>query len=446
LVSASLPKRRRVDKEEVDELDDDESIIYERWRYSDEKNEYLDEGVTQYQYDHLQLAHQEGRPAPGAEWTNAFPDTFRVGAEMDVKIVKVQDDYALCRPVDHPHLKGLLTTREMDEDAVWKAYQAVQVDTIYKASVLKLILPHRVLFSLRRVRRLLRDDFQPFTVALFNVPYDVSEQQIQQVLEQGNNGGKVLYVNFTTTSVYESSDGLTIREPVMVTFLHEADARAAMTKWNRTKMPFVMGYDDDDIDENGQKVPFILSHRLRLKKAHRQSYREETQEYLDDRLAVKTKRWDETARDRYDRHLYDEEVAAILPYHVMDLQMEQLHYLWGHTDTLPDYTVKNCPRPASSSSSSSAPQQQAEQLDPEGGQNRNHSGSSSSSSSSSRPGIAYRAQPPSRDETTNVNNTTTSSNNNNRTNNNHNGSSSSSSSASSSSSSEPSKPIQYFKY
>jgi hypothetical protein len=268
------------------------------------------------------------------------------------------------------------------------------------------------------------------------------------VLEQeGTNGGKVLYVDFTTTSVYESSDGLTIREPVMVTFLHEADARAAMTKWNRTKMPFIMGYDDDDIDENGQKAPFILSYRVRLKKAHRQSYREETQEYLDHRLAVKTKRWDETARDRYDRHLYDEEVAAILPYHVMDLQMEQCHYLWGHTDTLPDYTVKNCPRPASSSSSSSisspsAPQQQQQQqqqhLDPEDGQNRHHSGSSSSSSSSSssRPGIAYRAQPPSRDETrTNINND----HNNDHTNsNNKNGSSSSSS--------QPAKPIQYFKY
>jgi hypothetical protein len=39
LVSAILPKRRKVEEEEVDELND-ESIYYNRWWYSDEKNEY----------------------------------------------------------------------------------------------------------------------------------------------------------------------------------------------------------------------------------------------------------------------------------------------------------------------------------------------------------------------------------------------------------------------
>jgi hypothetical protein len=367
-VSATTPKWTKLVDEDVDDL----SIYFDKWRYEDETDEYLDDGkdeylggVTQYQYDQMQLAMEEGRRPPGTEWMpdqHEFPDTYRIGAELDVRIVKVKDDMALCRPVDHPHIKGMIPVHEMDEDGVWKAHDAVSIDYTYRASIMKLLLPRRVIFSLRRVRRVVRDDYLPCTIALFNVPYDLTEEQIQQVLEE-DGGKKVLYVDFSTTSVYEiphftmgpkhgQDDGrvdmLTIREPVMVTFLHEADAIAAMTKWNRTKMTFRLSYND----ENGQ--PITGSHRIHLRRAYRQTYRQETQEYLDRRLLTKLKTWDETGRDRYDRNWYEKEVKAIIPNHVMELEMEQYRYLLGYTDALPEYTVKNRPRPPTATSSAAS--------------------------------------------------------------------------------------------
>jgi hypothetical protein len=98
------------------------------------------------------------------------------GSEMDVKIVKVTKDYALCRPLAIPEAKGKINKEEMDEyGEVWDATTYVSPNMIYTASVRRIQPPDRLIFSLRRVRRVLRDDFQPFTIAIFGLPADFYE-------------------------------------------------------------------------------------------------------------------------------------------------------------------------------------------------------------------------------------------------------------------------------
>jgi RNA recognition motif. (a.k.a. RRM, RBD, or RNP domain) len=319
---------------------------------------------------------QEKAEAEELLFAQYFPDGVRPGAEMDVRIVRVHRDYALCRPVDFPHLRGKISKNEMRETMSSSYYDAddneidateyspVKVGTILRAQVKHQEPPDRLELSLRRVRRVLIDEFQPFTIAIFGLPdlhdnYDDQEEVEYQLELLMRESGPVEEVDFISSASKR-------KEPIaFVTFLHKEHALAAMRKWNRTRMRFtvnVEGDDDEDDDEddkahvqpsssNGTETDddddeHHLYYRVRCQKANRQSYRDLLQDFLDARLADKIERWDEPYSVRRCRERAEEMLAEQLPWYPIDKKYNEDY--WEDTmaetrSTAYQYSVKNEP-------------------------------------------------------------------------------------------------------
>jgi hypothetical protein len=266
-----------------------------------------------------------------ADVPHIFPsNSFKRGAEMDVKIIKAERDYALCRPLDYPAIKGIIYRHEMDEEiAVADAtgYFSTSKKMIYKASIVELMTPDKVIFSLRRVRRLVRDDFQPFTIVIFDLPYELGEEDLHKLLEESTDGGKVLEIRLSYG--YRGN----LREPSFVTFLKREHAMKAMRKWNWTAMPV--------LDVGGAETEY---YRVRCKKATQQVYRDQVQEHFDKELQDRIKKWDWTVDDLRNQYAANEILYAAIPWHIADQHSKEMYDRIGMNETHYQYSVKNDPR------------------------------------------------------------------------------------------------------
>jgi hypothetical protein len=271
------------------------------------------------------------RRAEGAEVEKHFPKGVLLDAEMDVRVVRVHDEYSLVRPVDYPRLKGKLNNVEMSELADEnRATGLVALNDVYRASVLHLKPPDKVIFSLRRVRRVLRDDFQPYTIVLFNVPAEMNDSDVRRLME---DHGKIL--DITMSPFHEEEPDI----PVRVTFLHQDDGMAAIKKWNKAAMPVVV--EDDDGKER------TIYRRVRCKKSHKQKYREQIQNFLDYRLQQNIIEWDKTPGERRYEERLALEMQEIIPWYYIDRETQrQTDWMFKGYDAFPEYTVKNNARKA----------------------------------------------------------------------------------------------------
>jgi hypothetical protein len=261
-----------------------------------------------------------------------FPDTFRKGVEMDVRVMRVVNpDYVLVRPIQYPRIKGKISNAEISElEEGYNATAMIAENDVYTAVVTALRPPDKAIFSLRRVRRVLRDDFQPFTVAFFNVHPEMSEHQLKNLLEEEH--GKVLDVDNKNNEFDDFPD-----RPIFVVFLHQADGMAAIKKWNKTPMPC-------SVDEEDGKT---LYRRVRCKKSHHQTHREKLQNYLDFQLRERNAEWDETPSDRRAKERAMESLYDIIPWYYIDQETERQTSWMGRRYLLyPEYTVKNNARKA----------------------------------------------------------------------------------------------------
>jgi hypothetical protein len=304
-------KMSRGDNEDDDDEEDDEEDEVE------EKDEY------EYGDEHLIM--EPPKPQRQQEHSD-LPEGLREGDEIDVRIVKVAEPYALCRPLDFSHIKGKISVTEMDEhDSAYDARMWVKENMIYRASVIRMMPPDRLLLSLKRVRRVLTDEFQPFTIILFNVPYDLEEHDLEKLMSMN---GLVLHVTLSSHSPSIEQDHL--RSFVFVTFLQKQDALAAIRKWNVTKMPVTLGNE-------------TYHYRVRAKMSHTQTYRQELQNALDEALYTKIARWSESSLDRRARIRADRDLRSIIPWYCIDRDHQEMydHMGWSQGMT---YSVKNNPR------------------------------------------------------------------------------------------------------
>jgi hypothetical protein len=267
----------------------------------------------------------ESKEEIAIETEHIFPDTFCTGAEMDVKIIKVEHEYALCRPLDQLKIKGKISKEEMDEFVrVSDATMYVTAQKVYKASIMHLIPPDKVIFSLRRVRRIMRDDFQPFTIVIFDLPYELYEHELVKLMEE--TGGKVMDVRLNFQ--YQGD----LREPSYVTFLKMADAVAAMRKWNTTKIPVTIDGDA------------TYHYRVRCMKANDQVYRKKVEERLNKELEDRIEKWDWTAEDFRNEQAVNRELMRIIPAYIADMESKEMFDAMGMSETYHQYSVKNDPR------------------------------------------------------------------------------------------------------
>lgn len=248
-----------------------------------------------------------------------IPKSVSIGVEIDVRIVKTTTDYALCRPLYFPRIKGIIPNTEVDElEGLLDASSCIDVNMIYKASVMRLIPPDKLTFSLRRVRRILRDDFHPFTIVCFDLPYDLQLAELKELMEE--DGGEVVGIDLSYKFHAEEDSEIETRGPSFVTFLNKEGAMAAVRKWNTTKMPAKFGKE-------------IHYYTVRCMKSARQDYRERLQERLDYQLKEKIEKWESLGRSKYE---YES------PYYMGSVH--QYLYDWDKIRTLDMLTIKNNPR------------------------------------------------------------------------------------------------------
>jgi hypothetical protein len=299
---------------------------YRRYR-SQEDNDNDGEDSEYYRYDQFggADAEQEEQQQQQQQQPTEIPIGLRDGDELDVRIVKVEEKYALCRPIDYPKLKGKISIAEMDEFeiAAVDARFYVRANTVYRASVLHMVPPDKMLLSLKRVRRVLKDDFQPFTICLFNVPYDLDTDDIKNLMT-----GVVLDVSLSAHCPLERDH---LRSYAFVTFLHQTDAMAAIRQWNINKMPLVLGNE-------------TYHYRIRAKRAHTQRYRQELQDRLDEKMYEKLELWTETPDGRRARQMAERDLRDMLPYYYADRDHQQLYDHMGFSEGMA-YSIKNNPRP-----------------------------------------------------------------------------------------------------
>jgi RNA recognition motif. (a.k.a. RRM, RBD, or RNP domain) len=322
--------KRRIPPFANDDDDDDDPFA----RYG-ERSEQDDDG-----HDAAKFSSEEE-----AAYMRILGEHVCEGAEMDVRIVKITRDYALCRPLHLPDAKGKIGKEEMseydDEGSVDDAtkYHKIAPVMVVRTQVKHVQPPDRLILSLRRVRRVLVDDYQPFRIVLFGLPDAFCEERLEALMRES---GPVESIDTTSFR----------RDPIVfVTFLHKADALAAMRKWNRTKMHCVVGWPwEPRLDGQGKVVeeeePIKEEdlYRVRCRKSVRQDYRETLQNFLDVRLDEKIARWDETPYERKCRAEADVFLGQLIPYYHFDqMYNEDIFDDIAETSSAYKYSVKNEP-------------------------------------------------------------------------------------------------------
>jgi hypothetical protein len=216
---------------------------------------------------------------------------------------------------------------------------------------------------LRRVRRVLADDYQPFTIVIFGLPDNIDVEHLTEVMRESGDG-PVEDVKFLPTRDKVGRRRRN-RSVAFVTFRYQADALAALRKWNMSKMPCLVrdevgdvdNVDDDDQDDDEQQLSLSSQHTVaigsgyrhcsvRCRKANRQDYREWLQSFLDFTLQQKMDRWDETPDERRYREQAEEHLAEIIPYYHYDKMFNEdfIQFYRVETRTPPYlYSVKNEP-------------------------------------------------------------------------------------------------------
>jgi hypothetical protein len=314
---------------------------------------------------------QSQDPTGTEQRRNLFPGNgIRPGAELDVRIVRVHAFGALCRPVDlGHHWRGRIVKYELsefDDDEIEDAtqYREIAVGMVVRAQVMQVRSPDLLVLSLRRVRRVLADYYQPFTIVIFGLPDNIDVEHLTEVMRE-SGGGPVEDVKFLPTRDKVGRRRRN-RSVAFVTFRYQADALAALRKWNMSKMPCLVkdDYDDDvdnvdgdDQDDDEPQVSLSSQYTaaigsgyrqcsVRCRKANRQDYRDWLQSFLDYTLQQKIERWDETPDERRYREQAEEYLAEVNPYYYYDKMFNEDYIKFFRVETRTpayQYSVKNEP-------------------------------------------------------------------------------------------------------
>lgn len=258
------------------------------------------------------IKKNEEQTAPAVEVESVIPPEIKEGSELPMKLFYVSDNYALGSPVGFAeHLKGKLSRTEVSDDD----FNVCDNMTMYynkgdvvHVSVKSLTPPDRLEVSVRRVRNVLSEKFNPHTLAVFKLPNE--DMDIQDVEEQFEKFGKVLEVVFPST-YWEVEEGLD-RGPTFVTMERKEDAMRAM----RELKSFEMTYDD------GENVEYEIS----IRSSYRQDFKERLQKQIDRDLEEKIAIWDETPFERKMRLRAEEELWELVPYYMMDLENQRRNH------------------------------------------------------------------------------------------------------------------------
>jgi RNA recognition motif. (a.k.a. RRM, RBD, or RNP domain) len=149
----------------------------------------------------------------------------------------------------------------------------------------------RLELSVRRVRPELREDFQPFTLAIFGLPYDLYDDDISELLSPF---GSVIHVDLIN---HDRPDRPDIRELAFVTFFSKEQAMACMKNFRR--MPMEYGED-------------TLWYHIRCKQAKTQDFKRHLQEHVNAEHEQKLQMWD---TPYYIRRKAEQVLRDVIPYY-----------------------------------------------------------------------------------------------------------------------------------
>ena len=149
-------------------------------------------------------------------------------------------------------------------------------------------------YSIRRARVVLPHDYQPVTVAVFFLPFDMSEKEIQEHFEK--KYGAIDHVRLGWS-------------------LEEVEYRRTSTQIvfrDRTSA-------EDCLRDKVQVVPFWkYNYKVKVRMSNNQNYKKEMQAAMDERLKRMIERWDETPEERRMRRHTDRFLQELIPYYNPD--------------------------------------------------------------------------------------------------------------------------------
>ena len=121
----------------------------------------------------------------------------------------------------------------------------------------------RFAVSMKLVRKVLPDSFRPCTVAVFLLPYEMEQREVQRLFEAH---GEVLEVSLLPMPASMEEEHL--RQVSFVTFRHKSNAMECIAKLDKTKIPLQIGRD-------------TYHYKIRVKLSHRQDFKQKLQEKYD---------------------------------------------------------------------------------------------------------------------------------------------------------------------
>ena len=178
-----------------------------------------------------------------------------------VGVVRSIQDYGVFVRIDGMSHDGLVHVSEISNEFVENPRDVLSIGDRVQVSVLSPSSSNKLNLSMRRVKKILSDRFQPCTVAVFGLPVDMSSDDL---IDTFNRYGNVLDLQLLPMTRVESEH---LREVSFVTFETRNEAMDCIENLKMVTME--VGRESYDF-------------KIAVKMGRRQTYKEELQQQLDE--------------------------------------------------------------------------------------------------------------------------------------------------------------------
>ena len=151
-----------------------------------------------------------------------------IGTEHMAIVIRVEPNGALLK-IEGTNTKGKMHKSEIRDQYVWDATSILQVNDRVPVKIFGETPRGTLKLSMKRVKPKIRDDFQPVTVSVYQVPCELEEKPAKEFFSQWGN---VLEVTFS----YNIYDSTMTRVSCRVTYETREQAEKCYKECKRLKL------------------------------------------------------------------------------------------------------------------------------------------------------------------------------------------------------------------